>query len=207
MLFFLFSFLTKTKETMDNQLDYEFAARYLAVYKKICAHKKCPPNYNFISSNPLITMAYVNKHPEEPWCTQGLTANPSISIAYMDAHPEFPWQQDEYHFRKYGGEAEVTECEDLADVDTGEMLLPSEWHCKNVSLDLIEKYMPEIDEIVALGYDEDEEVDLGYLIWCHISENPNITLEFLEKYYQKPWTDILAINPLTKAKAAFVLNN
>ena len=190
---------------MQDTIDYQFAARYLAICEKICAYQGSWLNYIVPSCNPLITMAYVNKHPEKHWCWQALTSNPAISIAYMEQHPEQPWQPDEYHLRKYGGEAEVFECQDLVDEDaiTDNNISPSEWHCKNVTLDIIEKNMNKIDALTALGYNEAEETDLGYIVWHHIAENPNLTLEFLEKYYQKPWGDILFLNPLTKAKAQF----
>jgi hypothetical protein len=187
---------------IEQDIDYHFAARFVKIYEKICNYQEIDIDYTFLSGNPRITMAYVSKHPEKPWNPQALTSNPSISIAYMDQHPEYPWQPDEYHLRKYGGEEEIVECEDLiADEDA---ILPNEWHCKNVSLAMIEKNMFMIDMLTLNGYDEVEEVDLGSLVWHHLTDNPNLTLEFLEKYYQKPWNCfILANNPLNAAKAQF----
>jgi hypothetical protein len=181
-----------------EQIDYLFAARFVAVYEKICAFQGIDLDFTYLSSNPLITMAYVNKHPKKPWCSQGLTSNPSIPLSYMEAHPEKQWQPDEYHFRKYGGE----EIEPEEEEDAGEF--DGDLTKKNTPLAFIEEHMNWIDVLVTIGYNEEEETDEGILVWQGISDNANLTLEFLEKYYQKPWDHfMLANNPLKAAKAQF----
>jgi hypothetical protein len=179
-----------------EQIDYLFAARFVAVYEKICHSQRVGLDFTYLSGNPLITMAYVNKHPTKPWCWQALTSNPSIPLSYMDQHPEKPWQPDEYHFRKYGGE-EIESLDDAVEFD-GDLCN------KKTPLAFIEEHMKWIDALVTIGYNEEEDTDEGLLIWRGISDNANLTLEFLEKYYQKPWHDlILASNPLKIAKAQF----
>jgi hypothetical protein len=186
---------------MASHIEYQFAAAVVNIFEKIF-EDQYSEIYYYLSSNPLMTMAYVSKHLEKPWDWQALTYNPSISIAYMDQHPEYPWNPDEYHLRKYGGEEERTECEDLVADEAGE-IMPSEWHCKNVTLAMIEKNMGMLDQLMLDGYDEVEDVDFGIIAWHHLSENPNLTLAFLEKYFKKPWNHVLLLNPLKAAKAQF----
>ena len=194
----------------DEDIDYQFAVKFVTLHEKICKYHETELDYSFLSGNPLITMAYVNKHPKKPWCWQALTSNPSISLAYMDAHPEKPWQPDEYHFRKYGGEAIVPDIlSDLlpayyANLDEEGFPPCNVWSAANVQVSYIARHMEWIDQMVALGYDDSEEMDYGAIIWSEIAENPNLTLEFIETYYQKPWNPcILSMNPLTNAKAQF----
>ena len=173
--------------SFDEDIDYQFADKFMKVYEKICITQGVEMQYELLSGNPIITMAYVNKHPKKPWSMQGLTSNPSISLAYMETHPEKAWHPDEYHLRKYGGEAPVPNDENIASQE---------------SLDFIEK---NIDWLDALDQDYYFNDTSAYSrTWYQISNNPNLTVEFIDKYYQKNWDHyILADNPLRKAKAQF----
>jgi hypothetical protein len=188
----------------EQDLDYQFAAKFITIYEKICKYHKIDLDYRFLSGNPLVTMAYVNKHPNKPWCWQALTSNPSISLQYIDEHPEKFWNQDEYNLRKYGGEAEPIVNESYAVIDDNLFPPCSDWSASNVILDELVRYMPLIDTVTAFGYAEEEENDIGYCWWREISDNPNLTLDFIDSYYKKPWShNILAMNPLAKAKAKY----
>jgi hypothetical protein len=111
----------------------------------------------------------------------------------MEEHPEYPWDQRIYYFRK------MDRCDwppiigtySGSDEDTGR---PYSWECGNITLAYIEAQMPWID---AQSVDDS-------LIWDGISDNPNLTLDFIDKYIDKPWNyEILATNRLTHAKKQF----
>ena len=181
---------------IEQDIEYQFAAKFVAICEKISGFHR---PYDHLSCNPAITMAYVSQHLDKPWCWQALTYNPAISIAYMEQHPEYPWHQDEYSLRKYGGEAEGIILDEFL-VDYTSEIRPDQWDCKNISLAMIEENMKAID---SLGFDEEQERNLNHVAWQNLSNNPNLTLDFLEKFYKKPWTEMLLFNPLHVAKAQF----
>lgn len=161
---------------MDN--DYLFARKFMEVIDKLCKSYYIMPDMNLLSGNPIITMAYVTKHMDKKWCWKGLASNPSISIAYMDLHPEYPWNQDEYEFRKYGGEAE-------------EPQIPSNLLDIKVMLSKLNSYRGD-------GDDDDEEK-----LFHDISQHPHLTLEMIEENLSQPWRfipEVLFSNPLTFAR-------
>jgi hypothetical protein len=177
-------------------MDYQFAAKFVKVFEKIDKYNHFDSDLSLLSSNPIINMDYVNSHSERAWCWRGLTSNPSIPLAYIEKHPEKPWNKDEYEIRKYGGE-EIQPSIHITAINANGV--PQCWSASNVSLELIEK---QIDHIEAQLVMEDD--DSYYYIWSDISDNPNLTIEFIDKYYKKPWNYYgLASNPLTADKERF----
>ncbi len=172
------------------KIDCLFADKFVALLKKKATNLD-ELILNLLSGNPIITMAYVQQHPELKWCWQGLTYNPSVSIKYIEVHPEYPWNDDEFHLRKYGGEAEPV-MEYLSEMNAAGR--PCEWNGHNITIGLIEKHLDWIKE----QDDDDAEI-----IWHQISDNPNLTLEFIEKNYSNLYVSVLASNPLRAAKAQF----
>ena len=175
-------------ENREQEMDYLFAAKFIAALEKV-------NNYDLggemdlmlVSSNPIITMTYVTRHPEKKWDWQGLTNNPSIPLEYMDAHPEYPWNQDEYDFRKYGGEEAQLDSENEP-CDIRETIAHLERFTEHES---------------EMGDDMDSN-DLELSLWSSISDEPNLTPEIIEQYYDKPWNYfVLSSNPLPVAKKQF----
>jgi hypothetical protein len=189
--------------TLDEQIDYAFAAKYMNLYEKIAKRNHIVVFLTEVSRNPLITMSYVEKHLKKPWDWEGLTENPSISLEYMEAHPEHPWDRVNYAFRKAGR----FDWPPVVGSYVGRNLagIPSAWDASNVSLDDIETNMKWIDAHVVFDFDPDF-VDHGppCTIWEQISANPNLTLDFIEKYIDKPWKlCFLSENPLTEARERY----
>lgn len=161
---------------MDNQ----FAAKFVKVFEKIDA-------YNRFDSSP-------TDDKERIWCWFGLSNNPVIPIAYMEKTPKKPWannykQRNERELSLYYKVCRNRIAYFHADG------MPSNWYASNISLDLIEKNMSYINNQIE---------DIQRYIWADISDNPNLTPEFIEKYYKKPWNYYaLASNPLPAAKEQF----
>ena len=189
---------------MEQDMEYQLACRFVQVLEKIAKNQESFVDFTYLSGNPLITMTYVNKHPEKAWHWPALTCNPSVPLTYIEAHPKKPWCPHEYHFRKYAGDWPdvMHKYSPIADAEEPPCGF---WDAANVLPADIERHMPWIDATVAIGYDDIEEYDHGMLTWNQISDNPNLTLDFIEKYHQKHWNiDILSTNPLTIAKAQFI---
>ena len=166
--------------TIDEQIDYAFAAKFMSLFEKIAKRNHIVLDLTEISSNPLLTTTYVEKHLKKPWDWDGLTENPSISVEYMEAHPEHPWDMITYYFRK----ADRFDFPPMVGSYTGRNSegIPYTWDSGNVSLDEIEKNMKWIDE--QMSYNDPEK---PCTIWREISANPNLTLAFIEKHIDKPW--------------------
>jgi hypothetical protein len=212
---------------MEQEMDYQFVCKFIQVLKKINKAQGNTVDLMYhISNNPLMTMTYVNKHPDESWSWCGLTCNTAMSLAYIEAHPEKPWCPDEYDYRKSSGDwipHMLRYCEIDAKAEP-----PCEfWNAANVMPADIEKHMPWIDATVARGnyayaeayaeaqaYTEiqadalayaDAEAEEGRVTWKQLSENPNLTLDFIDRYYKKPWSlPHLLHNPLPAAKTQFI---
>jgi len=170
--------------TIDEQIDYAFAAKYMKLYEKIAKRNHIVVFLTDVSRNPLMTMTYVEKHLSMPWDWEGLTENPSISLEYMEAHPEHPWDRSVYCTRQM----DRFDFPSLVGSYTGRTPadIPYDWNAFNVSLEDIEKNMKWVDE-----------QDASSTIWEQISANPNLTLDFIEKYSNKPWKlFVLAENSL-----------
>jgi hypothetical protein len=200
---YILSIERKQRQKMDQDMEYQLACRFIQVLEKIARNQESYVDFTYLSGNPLITMTYVNKHPEKAWHWPALTCNPSVPLTYIEAHPEKPWCPHEYHFRKYAGDWPDVTHKYAVIADTEEPPCGF-WDAANVLPVDIERHMPWIDATVAIGYDDIEEYDHGMLTWNQISDNPNLTLDFIDKYHQKHWNiDILSTNPLTIAKAQF----
>ena len=171
------------------EIDYLFAAKFMTFFIKYRKYygfdAEVESDFSLLSSNRLITMTYVNRHPELPWCWQGLTSNPSIPLDYMDQHPELPWHKEEYDLRKYGGECGLGEPASL------------------LTLAEMEEQLGLNTEVPALNiinvYDEAD-----ITLWSQLSDNPNLTIEFITKHHKKPWNYyVLATNNFPAAKNQF----
>jgi len=184
--------------SLDEQIDYAFAAKYMKLYEKIAKQKHIVVFLTEISSNPLMTMSYVEKHLKKSWDWEGLTENPSISLEYMEAHPEHPWDPVVYSFRKAGRFDWPPVVGSYAGRNPDG--IPCAWDASNVSLNDIETNMKWIiDE--QMVFDDHES---PRTIWEQISANPNLTLAFIEKHIDKPWNlCILGENPLTEARERY----
>ena len=185
-------------------IDYQFAAKFMTFflkYRKYYFYNEVCTDFSLLSSNPLITMAYVKRHPEHPWCWQGLTSNPSITLEYMDQHPELPWNKDEYHFRKFGGEAtpiEPTSLISLAELEQQICLNEPAQAAQAPAAGAGAEAQAPTNNIITV-YDE-AELDT----WTKLSDNPNLTFDFISKYHKKPWNYyVLASNPFPAAKKQF----
>jgi len=44
-----------------------------------------------ISRNPILTMEYVDNHPDRPWNWDAISENPNLTMEYVQHHPEIPW--------------------------------------------------------------------------------------------------------------------
>jgi len=181
---------------MDTtKMDYQFAAKFVKAFEKI-------DNYNQFDPS-------ADDTDERTWCWHGLTTNPVIPMAYIEKHPKKPWDTEEINckIRNEGDESYMrylhhkyanTEPPSTRITSLDANGVPQDWSACNVSLALIEKQMEYIEAQNAI----DEGV--YRVIWSYISDNPNLTPEFIEKYYQKPWNYyVLAINPLIPAKQQF----
>ena len=150
--------------------EYRCAVKFMAVMEKISTYQNIEPAMSLISGNPIITMAYVMKHPDKKWNWKGLTSNPSIPLAYIEKYRFLKWDQDEYEFRKYGGEAEE------------EQLLTCDYP------DVVNETT--INQLEAELQAQPDDVDIHELeeeLWSRLSQNPNLTLEVIEEFYYKPW--------------------
>ena len=181
--------------TIEQEANYLFAAQVMKIFTQFPDYKHLHPRvFSILSGNPIITIEYVNAHPIEPWCWQGLTYNPSISLAYMDRHPEKPWNIHEYELRKYGGEAPLATMPPAVSLSP---FPPSRWNARNITPEYIEAHMDWIDLQTAI----DEDCN----IWSEISDNPNLTLAFITKYLAKPWDFyVLTGNEFPTAKTKFL---
>ena len=166
-------------------MDYQFAAKFVKAFEKI-------EKYNQFGSTDTN---------ERTWCWHGLTSNPVIPLEYIEKNPKKPWDRAEYENKSREEESYMRYLRHkYANKKTQSVTfdangIPHRWDAGNVSLALIEK---------KLGYINNQFEDIQRVIWHGISDNPNVTPEFIEKYYQKPWNYyVLAINPLTIAKEQF----
>lgn len=200
--------------TLDEQIDYAFAAKFMSLFEKIAKQKHIvvlggTRNNKVmflaeISRNPLLTMSYVELNLSTPWDWKGLTENLSTSLAYIEAHPEYPWDMKVYYARKAG---RFVHWPPIVGSYVGRNSdgIPTAWYASNVSLADIEKNMEWIDKHVVFDFDADI---VNYkppcTIWEQICANPNLTLDFIEKYIDKPWKlCILTRNPLTAARKRY----
>jgi len=171
-------------------MDYQFADKFVKAFEKI-------DKYNQFGSTAT--------EDERTWCWHGLTSNPVIPLEYIEKNPKKLWDTAEYENKSRNEEESYmrylrhkyanTEppSSRLATFDANGF--PHRWDAGNVSLALIEKKM---------GFIDNQFEDIQRDIWYGISDNPNVTPEFIEKYYQKPWNYyVLAIHPLTVAKEQF----
>ena len=183
--------------TIDEQIDCAFAAKYMKLYEKIAKQNDIVVFLSEISRNPLMTMSYVEKYRNKMWDWEGLTENRGVSLEYMEAHPEHPWDLTVYYFRKAGR----FDFPPIVGSYSGRNSdgIPYAWDAGNVSLEDIEKNMNWIDAQMAL-----DDPETPCTIWEQISANPNLTLDFIEKYIDKPWKlCILGENSLTEARARY----
>jgi hypothetical protein len=194
-----------TQENEEMHIDYFFAAKFMAVIEKLSKYHEMEEPYmmNLLSGNPIITMAYVTAHPEKKWCWKGLTSNPSISIAYMDSHPEYPWDQDEYEFRKYGGEAEEVNMNAFPTVENMIINVKNYIDCRLCKYADENGIDTEIEDNIAVR--DLEFSDQDYQVFHNISNHPDLTLKLIEDNCQEAcWMfDLILINPLRAAKKQF----
>ena len=55
-----------------------------------------------VSSNPNLTLEYIDAHPEKDWDWYGVSQNPNLTIEYIDAHPEKDWDWEGISYNKFG---------------------------------------------------------------------------------------------------------
>ena len=179
----------------EKEIDYRFAFNFVAALDKFNKYYQLERDTILLSSNPLITTTYVDRHPEKKWCWYGLTRNPSIPIEYIKQHPEKPWNITEFNLRNDG----IVD-DDVCDAPN--MVVSPDNTVTPISLSFVETKLKELHQI-AVARDIDTAASEFYF-WHHISADPNLTLEVIQKYYDKPWDYYaLSMNTLPYAKEKF----
>lgn len=162
-------------------------------------------DWEAISRNPNLTLEFIEKYIEKSWDWYGcLATHTCITIDFIFEHEDKQW-----NWRELSSNPKIT-------VDFIEKHLDKEWYWygisrnPNVTLEFIEKYQTKDwnwDVIISKPYITLEIIeqilnkDCGCFIspknwtlcnknwsWYNgISRNPNLTLEFIEKYIEKDW--------------------
>jgi hypothetical protein len=161
--------------SLDREIDYQFACRYVALLEKIFNRYKTSERYQaylfwgILTQNIAnISTEYRSRHPEKPW---------DLSTCYMSINC--------YRFKSDNPTT-------LAEIET-----------KIKRIEEMNKVpicdCPECDDDYHYDYLRKEQY-----LYKKTSTSKNLTLRFLEKYVDKPWNlYYLAANRLTVAKAQF----
>lgn len=72
----------------ENYITYLFMEKLV---KLILTIFPAANDFTVLSGNPIISMDYVEKHPEYEWNWEEISANPAVTLDYIEQHPTFPW--------------------------------------------------------------------------------------------------------------------
>jgi hypothetical protein len=150
----------------NNSLTFNILKKYI--------HK--PWNWKDVSRCKNITMDIMNSNPDLPWDWSGITANPNISTQYIFEHPELPWDYDMI--------------DEKPDFDLNALLRIKDTPIYNqIDWDYIATESKDIVNIIESFVDkESEHINTDWSdFWKCVSYNDHLSLEFIEKYIDKPW--------------------
>ena len=166
------------------------------------------PNYRYehiirnLSSNPLITLKFIDDHPEIYWYWYDITDNPNLTLDFVIKYIDKPWNWD-----KKG-----LSCKRIINND---FLINYSNKCWNwytlsensaihINEELLEKFIDKPWDWHILSNHPniscnfiDNHLNICWS-WYRVSENPNITYEFVCKHYAKTlnWYYIINHSPI-----------
>ena len=161
--------------SLEREIDYQFACRYVALLEKIFNRYKTYERYQAYLFWGILTQNIAN-----------------ISTEYRSRHPEKPWDRSTCYMSincyRFKSDNPTT----LAEIET-----------KIKRIEEMNKVpicdCPECDDDYHYDYLRKEQY-----LYKKTSTSKNLTLRFLEKYVNKPWNlYYLAANRMTAAKAQF----
>jgi hypothetical protein len=135
----------------------------------VLTYPERPWNWHSLPGNPEIRPEYVIAHPELPWNTEwAIYVNPRLTPEWLKEHPDFP-----IDWNGYSGNPSLTRKFLIDNLD-------KEWNWIRLSSNMA------ITEVIVEELIDDPRArwNWGY---SGLSKNPNISYEFVEKHFDKPW--------------------
>ena len=158
-------------------------------------------NYGAISSNPNLTLEYILKNLDKPWYWPFITQNPGISIEDIENTPDLPWDyellssnpnfkieiMDKYPNKLWHIQSIInnknTTIEDIRSRPHVDWMRNGS-QTEVFSQTFIDKYPGFFKFQKSIMDYVDEYIDNNHF-WRIIAHNPNLTLEFIETYFDK----------------------
>lgn len=131
----------------------------------ILRHPTKPFDWAGITCNPNITFDIVEKYSDIPWSYTWLSLNPNLTMDYVKRHPDKRWDWASLFGNKSIAFSDIMEN------------IPHDIYSGCIST--LIRNMP-IDE-------NTEKYMKDPLCWICLSENPNLTMDYVEKHSDKPW--------------------
>lgn len=139
-------------------------------------------DWHYLTSNPNISLEYIDNHPELPWVKENICRNPNITLNYVFQHPEIVWD-----WQALANNSGIT----LNDISSHPEI-PWNYlyvsHNDNITLDFILENIEHFDtkeksknlgkgSLITLKNIEDH----PELFWSKgvLSMNPNLTLDYV----------------------------
>ncbi len=181
-------------------------------------HPEKPWDWRGISSNVNLTIKYIDENPEKPWNWSVISYNKNISIEDIIYKPHYSWDWNNIS----SNPALTMACVEKYKDSPWNMFLVSQnmslkkghleplhlymdtihysgpptnvnWSAKNIHLHYIETHLDYINGLIKnqnfINFKK------YYECWGQISNNPNLTIDFVLKHIDNPWnTYCLATN-------------
>ena len=232
-------FFDKFKETVGNRIDYGYLSANPNITSDIVQkynsknecfiEGKCW-DYRELSKNPSIKLDFIQENINKPWIWYELSKNPYITFEFVKENKNKNWDweficlnEDIINLEDVNSLNDLIADKDIKlnwkglsrnpviirfieeDIKKGEIKHPWKWSAvgqnPNVSLKIVE-YMTNIDFFRSLSKNPNITMDMVNAYpdkpwdWYGLSRNPNITMDFIETKSDKPWDwDGLSRNP------------
>lgn len=146
-------------------------------------------NWNYVSSNPNITMDYIDSHPEFPWDFRWVSMNPNLTLDYFMQNREKPWDLCDMASNPAFSLEEIENNTNIwnASIKSSRFFWRDISRHPDITLDFILKYENELNiksnSTSFLGGTKNITIqdiqNYPDLFWCsdEITKNPNMTLD------------------------------
>lgn len=136
-------------------------------------------NWDYISEK-VATENAVRMYPALPWNFNNLTINSNISLEFIRENPELPWI---YSKLATNPNATFEDCENYVEIDLELMY-------KRFSKNMLNKYLYDcLDKHLLFKYADLDDIEkyIGDIIPDCLSENSNVSLDFIKKHMKAGW--------------------